>query len=114
MNGALTVHSSGSGIAMYEPPYNNDPGAQESWSQYLRQLRQALAGRWPPGAPADPARESGVAGGDYLAAGANVIVMRWKPSERNMLASMSWVLRWACASSELAAAAAWIFCWARM
>jgi pimeloyl-ACP methyl ester carboxylesterase len=30
-------------IAMYEPPYNNDPGAQESWSQYLRQLRQALA-----------------------------------------------------------------------
>jgi len=30
-------------IALYEPPYNNDPGAQEPWSQYLRQLRQALA-----------------------------------------------------------------------
>ena len=30
-------------IAMYEPPYNNDPGVQESWSQYLRQLKQALA-----------------------------------------------------------------------
>jgi pimeloyl-ACP methyl ester carboxylesterase len=30
-------------IAMYEAPYNNDPAAQESWSQYLRQLRQALA-----------------------------------------------------------------------
>ena len=30
-------------VAMYEPPYNNDPGAQESWSQYLRQLREALA-----------------------------------------------------------------------
>lgn len=30
-------------IAMYEPPYNNDPGAQASWSQYLRQLREALA-----------------------------------------------------------------------
>jgi len=31
-------------IAMYEPPYNNDPDAQESWSRYLGQLRQALAG----------------------------------------------------------------------
>lgn len=30
-------------IAMYEAPYNNDPRAQESWSQYLRQLGQALA-----------------------------------------------------------------------
>jgi pimeloyl-ACP methyl ester carboxylesterase len=30
-------------IAMYEPPYNNDPDAQESWSQYLEQLRQSLA-----------------------------------------------------------------------
>jgi pimeloyl-ACP methyl ester carboxylesterase len=30
-------------VAMYEPPYNNDPGAQESWSQYLAQLRVALA-----------------------------------------------------------------------
>jgi pimeloyl-ACP methyl ester carboxylesterase len=30
-------------IALYEPPYNNDPAAQQSWSQYLRQLRQTLA-----------------------------------------------------------------------
>jgi pimeloyl-ACP methyl ester carboxylesterase len=30
-------------IAMYEPPYNNDPAAQASWSQYLSQLREALA-----------------------------------------------------------------------
>lgn len=30
-------------IAIYEAPYNNDPGAQESWSQYLRQLRETLA-----------------------------------------------------------------------
>jgi pimeloyl-ACP methyl ester carboxylesterase len=30
-------------LAMYEPPYNNDPGVQESWSQYLRQLAEALA-----------------------------------------------------------------------
>ena len=28
---------------MYEPPYNNDPGAQASWSQYLGQLEEALA-----------------------------------------------------------------------
>ena len=30
-------------LAMYEPPYNNDPGAQESWSRYLGQLSEALA-----------------------------------------------------------------------
>jgi pimeloyl-ACP methyl ester carboxylesterase len=30
-------------IALYEPPYNNDPAAQEPWSRYLGQLRQALA-----------------------------------------------------------------------
>jgi pimeloyl-ACP methyl ester carboxylesterase len=30
-------------IAMYEPPYNSDQDAQESWSRYLRQLRQVLA-----------------------------------------------------------------------
>ncbi len=34
-------------IALYEAPYNNDPSAQDSWSQYLRQLEQALAqARW--------------------------------------------------------------------
>jgi pimeloyl-ACP methyl ester carboxylesterase len=30
-------------LAMYEPPYNNDPGAQQAWSQYLRQLGEVLA-----------------------------------------------------------------------
>ncbi len=43
MRAAISLGSKVSKIAMYEPPYNNDPGAQESWSQYLRQLREALA-----------------------------------------------------------------------
>jgi pimeloyl-ACP methyl ester carboxylesterase len=43
MRAAIRFGGKVSKIAMYEPPYNNDPGAQESWSQYLRQLRQALA-----------------------------------------------------------------------
>ena len=43
MRAALRLGSKVTKIAMYEPPYNNDPGAQESWSQYLRQLREALA-----------------------------------------------------------------------
>jgi pimeloyl-ACP methyl ester carboxylesterase len=43
MRAAIRLGSKVSKIAMYEPPYNNDPGVQESWSQYLRQLRQALA-----------------------------------------------------------------------
>jgi len=43
MRAAIRLGGKVSKIAMYEPPYNNDPGAQESWSQYLRQLRRALA-----------------------------------------------------------------------
>src|ERR1700724_2742576 len=43
MRAAIRLGGKISKIAMYEPPYNNDPGAQESWSQYLGQLRQALA-----------------------------------------------------------------------
>src|SRR5215468_6996717 len=43
MRAAIRLGGKVSKIAIYEPPYNNDPGAQESWSQYLRQLRQALA-----------------------------------------------------------------------
>lgn len=43
MRAAIRLGSKASKIAMYEPPYNSDPGAQEPWSQYLRQLRQALA-----------------------------------------------------------------------
>ena len=43
MRAAIRLGGKVGGLAMYEPPYNNDPGAQESWSQYLRQLRRALA-----------------------------------------------------------------------
>jgi len=43
MLAAIRLVSKVSKIALYEPPYNNDPGVQESWSQYLRQLNQALA-----------------------------------------------------------------------
>lgn len=43
MRAAIRLGGKVSKIAMYEPPYNNDPDVQESWSQYLRQLRQALA-----------------------------------------------------------------------
>ncbi len=43
MRAAIRLGSMVGKIAMYEPPYNNAPGAQESWSQYLRQLREALA-----------------------------------------------------------------------
>ena len=43
MRAAIRLGGKVSKIAMYEPPYNNDPGAQESWSQYLRQLREFLA-----------------------------------------------------------------------
>ena len=46
MRASIRLAGKVSKIAMYEPPYNNDPGAQESWSQYLRQLKEALtAGR---------------------------------------------------------------------
>ncbi len=41
--GGRQARRQGRQVAMYEPPYNNDPGAQESWSQYLAQLRVALA-----------------------------------------------------------------------
>ncbi|HET7244840.1 MAG TPA: alpha/beta fold hydrolase, partial [Streptosporangiaceae bacterium] len=43
MRAAVRLGRKVTGIAMYEPPYNNDPDAQESWSRYLGQLRQALA-----------------------------------------------------------------------
>jgi pimeloyl-ACP methyl ester carboxylesterase len=43
MLAAIRLGSKVSKIAMYEAPYNNDPRAQESWSQYLRQLGEALA-----------------------------------------------------------------------
>ena len=43
MRAAIRLGSKVSKIAIYEAPYNNDPGAQASWSQYLGQLRAALA-----------------------------------------------------------------------
>jgi pimeloyl-ACP methyl ester carboxylesterase len=43
MQAAIRLGPKVSKIAMYEPPYNNDPAAQESWSLYLTQLRHALA-----------------------------------------------------------------------
>jgi len=43
MRAAIRLGTKVSKVAMYEPPYNNDPGAQESWSRYLTQLREALA-----------------------------------------------------------------------
>jgi pimeloyl-ACP methyl ester carboxylesterase len=43
MRAAIRLGGKASKIALYEPPYNNDPAAQEPWSQYLRQLREALA-----------------------------------------------------------------------
>lgn len=30
-------------LAMYEPPYNDDPPVKEAWARYLEQLTQALA-----------------------------------------------------------------------
>ena len=43
MRAATRLGARVSKIAMYEPPYNSDPGPQQSWSQYLRQLSEALA-----------------------------------------------------------------------
>jgi pimeloyl-ACP methyl ester carboxylesterase len=43
MRAAIRLGSKVSKIALYEPPYNNDPGVQEGWSRYLRQLGQTLA-----------------------------------------------------------------------
>ncbi len=43
MRAALRLGRQVSKIAMYEAPYNNDPGAQEPWRQYLGQLTTALA-----------------------------------------------------------------------
>ena len=43
MRAAIRLGAKVARIALYEPPYNNDPSAQESWSQYLKQLDQTLA-----------------------------------------------------------------------
>jgi pimeloyl-ACP methyl ester carboxylesterase len=43
MHAAVGLGGKVSKLAIYEAPYNDDPGAQESWSQYLSQLRDLLA-----------------------------------------------------------------------
>ena len=43
MRAAIRLGRKVSKIALYEPPYTNDPGVQESWSQYLQELGQTLA-----------------------------------------------------------------------
>jgi len=43
MRAAVQLGGRVSKIAMYEPPHNDDPAAQEPWSGYLRELRQVLA-----------------------------------------------------------------------
>lgn len=43
MRAAIRLGRKVSKIALYEPPYNTDPAAQASWSQYLSQLRETLA-----------------------------------------------------------------------
>jgi pimeloyl-ACP methyl ester carboxylesterase len=43
MKAAVRLGGRVSKIAMYEAPHNDDPDTQESWSQYLTELRQALA-----------------------------------------------------------------------
>ena len=43
MIAAVRLGAKVSRLAMYEAPYNDEPEAQESWGEYLRQLREALA-----------------------------------------------------------------------
>jgi pimeloyl-ACP methyl ester carboxylesterase len=43
MQAAVRLGGRVSKIAMYEAPHNDDPDAQESWSEYLTELRQTLA-----------------------------------------------------------------------
>jgi hypothetical protein len=80
-------------------PHSRHIGARNGVMERAKCARQAPEGL--------PEGAGGAVGGQE---GVKVTVIRWKPRERSMLFSMSWVLRWACANSELAAAAAWIFC----
>ena len=43
MQAAVRLGGKVSKLAMYEAPHNDDPAAQESWSEYLRELAQLLA-----------------------------------------------------------------------
>jgi pimeloyl-ACP methyl ester carboxylesterase len=42
MQAAVRLGGKVSKLAMYEAPHNDDPAAQESWSEYLRELAQLL------------------------------------------------------------------------
>ena len=43
MYAAVRLGSRAGKLAMYEPPHNDDPDAQESWREYLRELGRLLA-----------------------------------------------------------------------
>jgi pimeloyl-ACP methyl ester carboxylesterase len=43
LDAALQLGDSVTRIAMYEPPYNDDPAARQAWRRYLEQLTEALA-----------------------------------------------------------------------
>jgi len=43
LDAALQLGDSVTRIAMYEPPYNDDPAARQAWRRYLGQLSEALA-----------------------------------------------------------------------
>ena len=46
LDAALKLGGNVTRVAMYEPPYNDDPAAQQAWRRYLGQLAEALeAGR---------------------------------------------------------------------
>jgi pimeloyl-ACP methyl ester carboxylesterase len=43
LEAAVKLGSKVTGLAMYEPPYNDDPAARRAWAEYIRQLTGALA-----------------------------------------------------------------------
>ena len=43
MESAVALGAQVSKLAMYEPPYNDDPAARRAWGQYISQLTEALA-----------------------------------------------------------------------
>ena len=43
LEAALKLGGKVAGIALYDPPYNDDPAARQAWREYIRQLTAALA-----------------------------------------------------------------------
>ena len=43
MESAVALGAQVSKLAMYEPPYNDDPAARRAWGQYISELTEALA-----------------------------------------------------------------------